>query len=470
MRLIVDREREIEGFTPEEYWEIYCTVKGDPPKSEFIVGLIKIGEKKAIVTNGNDAKIVTDDLIKAKYEIVDIQKREVKKNPYPPFTTSTMTQAGARHFYWSAKKTMSVAQALYEEGLITYHRTDSTYIAKPALEKVREFIAVRFGTKYLPMTPRFYKTKAKVAQEAHEAIRPTDVEKGFSITTNKFAKEAEKLYDLIWKRFVASQMQASIYDETKIDVLAVQIMKFDGWRVLFKKIEDAVELPILSKGDTLSLIKVDPQQKFTQPPARYNEASLIKTLEKLGIGRPSTYAPIITTIQVRNYVEKDEGKFHPTTIGMAVNDFLMINFPDVFDYSFTADMENTLDEIAKGDVVWTGVIGKFWNPFEKKLTTVEETAERVKIQTESLGKVCPECKEGDLVIRIGRFGKFISCSRFPDCKHTEKFTEKLEMKCLLCKKGDVVVKNTSKGRKFYGCSRYPKCKWASWRKPKKIEK
>jgi DNA topoisomerase-1 len=484
VRLIVERESEIKAFKPQEYWEIYVTVKKLKSSftKEFTVQLIKIKDKKVDIKDGETSKKVVSDLKNCNYEVTDIQKKEVKKNPYPPFTTSTMTQAAARLMYWSAKRTMSVAQSLYEEGLITYHRTDSTNMASSAIEKLRDYIKKNYGIDYLPERPIFYKTKSKVAQEAHEAIRPTNVNSKFKIRNSRFAKDAEKLYQLIWKRFVACQMKASVYDETIIDVLAHisdhksqirnyllrasgQIMLFDGWKILYGKEEQTFRLPEVSKGERLSLVKVDPQQKFTQPPARYTEASLIKTLEKLGIGRPSTYAPIISTIQIRNYVVKEEGKFNPTAVGIAVNNFLISNFPDVFEYSFTAKMEDDLDNVATGDVIWTGVIGDFWKPFDRKLKDVTKNSKRVKIEVEKLGKKCPGCKKGELVIRIGRFGKFISCSRFPDCKYTDKYIEKLGMKCPECKKGDVVIKNTKKNRKFYGCSRFPDCKWASWRKP-----
>lgn len=494
VRLIVEREREIEAFKPEEYWEIFCEVESLKLKAEnkFITKLIKIDGKKAEIKDGKRAEKVVSDLKKAAYSVFDAKKKEVKKNPYPPFTTSTLTQSAARMFFWSAKRTMSVAQKLYERGLITYHRTDSTHIARTALFGVRSFIKKVYGDKYLPEKPRVYKTKSKLAQEAHEAIRPTKL-KGIS---SGLTKEHKRLYDLIWKRFVTCQMAASVYDKTTIDVaaqvekrkkekkyllrVAGQIMKFDGWRIVYGETKDqkskiknddkTTELPPVTKNDPLQLIEVDPQQKFTEPPPRYGEASLIKTLEKLGIGRPSTYAPTISTIQIRNYVEKIEGRFHPTPVGITVNDFLIKNFPDVFDYSFTADMEGGLDKVANGKAKWTKEIGDFYHPFEKKLEQVSEKSKRVKIEVEAVGKKCPECKNGDLVIRIGRFGKFISCSRFPKCKHTEKFIEKIGMKCPDCGKGEVIIKQTRKGRKFYGCSRYPKCKWASWRKPRSPER
>lgn len=474
VRLIVEREREIDKFKKDEYWEIFSLVKGKG--GEFQIFLSKIEDKKAQVGDGKTAETIIEDLKKAEYEVFNVAKRQVVKKPYPPYTTSTMTQAAARLLGWSAKKTMNVAQQLYEEGLITYHRTDSLFVAKSAVSKLRSFIKTKYGEKYLSAEERFYKTTSKVAQEAHEAIRPTDVAKKNDL--DKHAKDKSSLYDLIARRFTATQMAESIYDETVIDVQARgnkiyllrasgQVMKFDGWKILFKNGEDGeVSLPEVEKDERLQLVKAWGEQKFTQPPVRFNEASLIKTLEKLGIGRPSTYAPIISTIQIRNYVEKDEGKFKPTPVGVAVNDFLIANFPDVFEYAFTAEMENDLDQVANGVLNWEDTIGYFWKPFGKKLETVGK-AKRVKIETEKLGKKCPECKKGELVIRIGRFGKFISCSRFPDCKYTERFIEKINMKCPECKKGEVIIKKTKKGRKFFGCSRYPECTWASWRKPGK---
>jgi DNA topoisomerase-1 len=498
VRLIVEKEREIEKFKAEEYWEIYLNVKSANKdskadkqiiESEFTVQLIK-----QEVKNKKTADEILADLKKASYKVYDVRKRQVTKSPYPPFTTSTMTQAAARIMGWSSKKTMSIAQKLYEEGLITYHRTDSLNLSVPAVMKARDFIKKEYGASYLPEKPRFYKTTSKMAQEAHEAIRPTGLNSKLQITDEKqspalrdnFFGDEEKLYELIWARFIACQMNPSVYDETTIDVVASlqatsyllrasgQIMKFDGWRRVIPAKKDSeevvVSLPEVSKEEKLDLVRTWGDQKFTQPPARFNEASLIKTLEKLGIGRPSTYAPTITVIQLRNYVEKNESKqFVPTTIGVAVNDFLMLNFPDTFDYQFTADMEGQLDSVAEGKLPWVKTIKDFWKPFDKKLIDVEKNAKRVKIEVEKLGRKCPECKEGELVIRTGRFGKFISCSRFPECKHTEKYLEKVGVKCPECKVGEVIVKKTSKGRKFFGCSRYPECKYASWRSPKKEE-
>jgi len=477
VRLIVEKEREIEKFKRQEYWEIFCLVAKKDTKEEFLVRLLRLKGETAKLTNEKQAKEAVEALKQSSYKVASVEKREVKKSPYPPFTTSTMTQAAARVFGWSAKRTMSLAQRLYEEGYITYHRTDSTIVATSAIERLRGFIKTNYGEAYLPEAPRIYKTASKVAQEAHEAIRPTDPSAKFDPKSSRFAKDEETLYLLIWRKFVASQMKEAVYDETTIDVSAGeallrasgQVIKFDGWKkVMPSKLDElgAVRLPEVKQGEDLSLIKVDPQQKFTEPPARFTEASLIKTLEKLGIGRPSTYAPIISTIQVRNYVEKDQGKFLPTPVGIAVSDFLVENFPDVFDYAFTAEMEDHLDSIADGKNVWTDSIKKFWNPFNSKLTDVTKHSKRVKIAVEKLGRKCPTCKKGELVIRVGRFGKFISCSRFPDCKHTEKYVEKIGMKCPECGKGDVIIKKTGRGKRFFGCSRYPKCKWASWRNPK----
>lgn len=474
VRLIVEKEREIEKFKPVEYWEIASLVTKEKKKElEFLIDLSKIDGKKAEVGSKAEAEKIVTDLKKTDYLVDDVKRREVKKRPLTPFTTSTMTQTAASLFGWSARKTMTVAQKLYEKGLITYHRTDSVNLAAQAVTKVRDYIAKNYGNEFLPEQPRFYKTKSKAAQEAHEAIRPTNLE--HKVDTG----DGKKLYDLIWKRFVACQMAESIFDETTIIVLAGkyelrasgQIMKFEGWRkVMPLKISNIEELPEVTKGDNLDLVKVNSEQKFTQPPARYNEASLIKTLEKLGIGRPSTYAPTIYTIQIRNYVEKEDRKFKPTSVGIAVNDFLLANFPGVFDYDFTANMEDSLDDVAQGDMDWTKVLKDFYPSFEKKVVSVDKNAKRVKIEVEKLGKTCPKCgkeEKGELVVRTGRFGKFISCSRFPDCDYTEKYLNKVGMKCPDCKKGDVIAKKTKKGRKFFGCSRYPDCKFASWTDPSK---
>ena len=471
VRLIVEREREIQKFKSIEYWEIIVDLKN---KHSFSAQLLKLNGKTPILDQKEKTDVVVKELKEADYKISKVTKKETLKTPPPPFTTSTMTQNTTHLFGWSAKRTMMVAQRLYEEGLITYHRTDSVHLSETALGQARSYIEKTFGKAYLPNSPRFYKTKSKNAQEAHEAIRPTQINN----LGGELISEQKKLYQLIWNRFLACQMTQAVFDSTAIDVVAEyrknlyllrasgQIIKFDGYKkVLPGSSNGEITLPPVEENENLTLVKVNPSQKFTLPPAKFNEASLIKTLEKLGIGRPSTYAPIITTIQIRSYVEKDEGKFTPTTVGNAVTDFLVKYFPDTFEYSFTADMEADLDLVAENKKDWTKIVKQFWTPFDKILKDVTKNAKRVKIEVEKIGKKCPECKEGELVIRVGRFGKFISCSRFPDCKFTDKYQDRINVKCPECKKGEVIIKKTGKGRKFYGCSNYPDCKFASWKKP-----
>lgn len=487
VRLIVEREREIEKFVPEEYWEIGCELrKRIGQKREdlptFLARLTKKNGEVIKVENGQDAKEVVGELKKAGFEVEKVEQKEVKRSPLPPFITSTLQRNAFQKLGFSSKQTMRLAQGLYEKGLITYHRTDSVVLSSEALNKIRDYIAGKYSEDYLPDKPRFFKTKSKLAQEAHEAIRPTEFKSPAEI---KFANDQERrLFDLIFKRAVGSQMKEAIYDQTRVFVRAVggvnvytllaegRVIKFPGWLILHEqkesgeKDQEGEPLPPLERGDELALIKVLSEQKFTQPPPRYNDASLIKALEERGIGRPSTYAPIISTIQIRQYVERAEKKFQPTVLGITVNDFLVDYFPAIVDYDFTAQMEDELDKIARGEEKWVKVIGDFYDPFNKKLEGVAQVAERVSVPTEVTGEKCPKCEEGDLVIRVGRFGKFISCSRFPDCDYKKTYLEKVEgMKCPKCK-GDVVVRKTKKGKRFFGCSNYPRCKWASWRKPK----
>ncbi|OGM79355.1 DNA topoisomerase I, partial [Candidatus Woesebacteria bacterium RIFOXYB1_FULL_38_16] len=435
VRLIVEREREIQKFKSIEYWEIIVDLKN---KHSFSAQLLKLNGKTPILDQKEKTDVVVKELKEADYKISKVTKKETVKTPPPPFTTSTMTQNTTHLFGWSAKRTMMVAQRLYEEGLITYHRTDSVHLSETALGQARSYIEKTFGKAYLPDTPRFYKTKSKNAQEAHEAIRPTQINN----LGGELISEQKKLYQLIWNRFLACQMTQAVFDSTAIDVVAEyrknlyllrasgQIIKFDGYKkVLPGSSNGEITLPPVEENENLTLVKVNPSQKFTLPPPKFNEASLIKTLEKLGIGRPSTYAPIITTIQIRSYVEKDEGKFTPTTVGNAVTDFLVKYFPDTFEYSFTADMEADLDLVAENKKDWTKIVKQFWTPFDKILKDVTKNAKRVKIEVEKIGKKCPECKEGELVIRVGRFGKFISCSRFPECKFTDKYQDRINVKC-----------------------------------------
>ncbi len=492
VRLIVEREREILAFKQEEYWEVIA--KFTPQLQEerpFEAKLVRIGEKVAEIKTKGDAERIVAELKTLEHKVGSVETKEVRRYPYPPFTTSTLQQAAANLFSWSAKRTMQIAQALYEEGLITYHRTDSLNLAAEAVKEARSYIGKEFGNKYLPEAPRFYKTKSKVAQEAHEAIRPTQVSgsRGQGLDRDK-----QRLYELIWKRFMACQMAEAVYEQTSVDITAqrsgetqdsgfrTQEKKqengdnrnylfrangskqiFEGWQTLYKKEE--MELPPLSVGDLLKLLGLLPSQHFTEPPPRYTEASLIKILEEYGIGRPSTYAPIISTVQERQYVEKVDKKFQPTNLGLAVNDFLVANFPNVFDYQFTAKMEDELDEIANGQKQWVPVIREFYDPFKELLTKVGETAERVKVEVETSDEVCPN-DGAPLIGRIGRFGRFLACSKFPECKFTKPFQKKIDMKCPKCGTGDVIVRRTRSKKSFYGCSRYPDCDFASWTKPK----
>jgi DNA topoisomerase-1 len=373
---------------------------------------------------------------------------------------------------------MNVAQRLYEQGDITYHRTDSFNLAPVAIETVRKYIGETYGAEFLPATSRIYKTAGKVvAQEAHEAVRPTHIEVSpDKFTGQEMAHDQEKLYSLIWRRTVGCQMADALFDDTKVVVGAGEneltatgaVIKFAGWKKLFLKDKDKDEaqiLPELVMGDKLKKNKVTGEQKFTQPPARFNDASLIKELENRGIGRPSTYAAIISTIIDRRYVEQKERKFFPTSIGIAVVDFLVANFPQQMEYEFTALMESELDDVADGKLKWKKMLSQFWGAFRDKILSVDKDSARVGVPTVSTGNKCPICHEGEEVIRDGKFGKFLSCSRYPECKYTAPFIEYVEgVKCEKCGKR-VVLKKTRTGRGFYGCEDYPNCTWASWHKP-----
>ncbi|HOX95802.1 MAG TPA: type I DNA topoisomerase [Candidatus Woesebacteria bacterium] len=475
VRLIVEREREIEKFKPVEYWQIKVlveTIRGE----KFELELAKIKGKKADVHDGELAKKVLEVLEKAEYLVKDIKKSERNAAPHPPFKTSTLQQAAANVLGWSAKKTMNVAQRLYEQGDITYHRTDSFNLASTAIETVRKYVSEVYGAEYLPIAPRFYKTGSKVvAQEAHEAVRPTHIEVSpDKFTGQEMAHDQEKLYSLIWRRTVGCQMSDALFDDTKVVVAAGETeltatgetVKFPGWKKLFLK--DKGEEPVLPEmavGDSLTKKKVIGEQKYTQPPARYNDASIIKELEKRGIGRPSTYAAIISTIIERRYVEQREKKFFPTSIGMAVVDFLMANFPQEMDYEFTAKMEDSLDDIADGKLNWKKMLSAFWDKFKERIVKVDKDSARVGVPAVETGRKCPECDKGKEVIRDGKYGKFLSCSLYPECKYTAPFIEYVAgVKCEKCGKR-VVLKKTRAGKDFYGCEGYPKCTWASWHKP-----
>ncbi|UZE93457.1 MAG: type I DNA topoisomerase [Candidatus Nealsonbacteria bacterium] len=491
VRLVVEREKEIESFVPQEYWSIEALLKKsfgfaqdkqkteNKEQKEFKALLVKKDGKtipKLEIKTKKQATEIIKDLKGTEYRVVDIEKKETKKNPLPPFMTSTLQQESWGRFRFPAKLTMRIAQNLYERGLITYHRSDSLNLSNLALFGAKRFIIENYGKNYWAGFLRKYKTKSKTAQEAHEAIRPTYLSK----TPEKLEKEAKlnrnvlKLYELIWKRFIACQMAPAVFDSVKVNIGAKkytfrangQTLKFDGFlKVYLIKFEEN-KLPFLTKNEILELIKLIPSQHFTQAPPRYTEATLIKVLEENGIGRPSTYAPIISTIQERNYIEKDEKKrFCPTEIGIVVNNLLVNHFPKIVDVNFTAKMEEDLDEIAKGEKKWVPVIREFYIPFEENLKKKEKEIPDKKLTYEKTSKKCPKCG-GSIIIKLGRYGKFYACSNFPKCKYTEPLKKNtLGIKCPKCKKGEIVEKRTKKGKIFYGCSNWPNCDFATWYKP-----
>lgn len=478
VRLIAEREKEIEAFKADEYWEIAVQVRSKKVEGgsgdTFEVNLVKIDGKTAEIKNETRAREVEAELNQAEYIVEKVEKKERRTYPHPPFKTSTLQQAAANVLGWSAKKTMAVAQRLYEKGAITYHRTDSLNLVESAVEAIRELIGEKFGKDCLPEKGIYYKTSGKVvAQEAHEGIRPTQIENGeLTIDSGETDRDEVKLYELVWRRTVACQMVPAVVDQTKVNVNAGkyllvatgQTIKFASWKKLYKLVDEVI-LPVVVEGQKLDKEKVVAEQKFTQAPPRFNDASLIKELEKKGIGRPSTYAPTISTILLRGYVERKQKRFFATQVGTVVTEFLVKNFPKEMEYEFTAKMEADLDEIAEGKQDWQKVLSDFYGPFEK--TVVKATdAERIKMPVESTGKPCPLCQSGEVVIRVGKFGKFYSCSRFPECKYTARLIEYVDG--VVCPKdaGRVMVKKTKTGREFFGCENYPNCDYASWTRPK----
>lgn len=473
LKLVVDREREIEAFKAQEYWTIEVTLDGQA-KKEFDANLLKIDDKKIEIGNKKESDKVVNDLEKAKYKVIDVKAMDARKYPNPPYTTSTMQQAGSNNLGFSARRTMRAAQKLYEKGLITYMRTDSVNLAPAAISATRKYIEKTFGKEYLPSKERHYKVKSKLAQEAHEAIRPTNIN---ILSDSVEVGDEQKLYKLIRNRTVVCQMAEAVVAETTIEIEAQgngkyllrasgQKIKFDGWYKVYGKapIKEQV-LPEISLDENLSMKKVTPTQKFTEPPARYTEATLIRDLEKHEIGRPSTYAPTISTLYDRFYIEKLEArKIGPTPIGKTVVDFLVKYFSNIVDLSFTAKMEGDLDEIARGEKKLAATMEAFWGPFEKQVEKVLEEADKMKVDVEKTDEKCEKCGK-DMVIRYGRFGKFMACSGFPDCKNTKALNEETGMVCP-DDNGKVVMKRTRKGKAFWGCENWPKCKYASWKKPK----
>jgi len=475
VRLVAEREKEIEDFVAQEYWRIMATLLKLKTK-EFEALLVKKDGKtidRLEIKNKKQADQILKDLKDAEYIVSAIERKEVKRNPLPPFTTSSLQREAWKRFHWSAKMTMRNAQQLYETGLITYHRTDSVNLSNLALTTTKKYIIENFGQKYWAGFFRKYKAKGKT-QEAHEAIRPTFVSQTPENIKTKLDNKQFKLYDLIWRRLVASQMAQAVFDSTAIDIQANhytfrtngQILRFNGFLKIYPIQYEEKELPQLTKEEILELIKLIPSQHFTKPPPRYTEATLIKFLEEHGIGRPSTYAPIMSTIQNRNYVQKNENKrFQPTEIGTVVNNLLTEHFPKIVDINFTAKMEKDLDNIIDDKEEWVPIIKKFYGSFEKNLKQKEEEISKKDIAQEKTNKICPECGS-PILIRLGRFGRFYACSNFPKCKYTEPLEKNvLDIQCPKCKKGQIVEKRTKRGKVFYGCDQYPDCDFALWDKP-----
>lgn len=495
VKIIVDREREIENFVPIEYWTIEAELLKDTKEksNSFRALLIKTADsKKAEVKNRDEATAIKSDLENAVYSVSSVNVKRTPRQPAPPFITSTLQQEAWRRFRFTAKMTMATAQQLYEGlpvgnegsvGLITYMRTDSTHVAPSAVTEVRNYISEKYGSDYLPAHARSFSRKVKGAQEAHEAIRPTKVWRTPASIKQYLNATQYKIYNLIWQRMVASQMAAASFENTTVDIDAKcslsknkyllratsSINVFPGFIILYseKKDDDEEEkspaLPQMVKGDTLKLLNLFDEQHFTKPPSRYTEATLIKMLEQWGIGRPSTYAPILSTIQDREYVTKPGGSFKPTELGIIVNDLLFQHFSNIVNIDFTAHLENDLDKIASGDRNWIEVVKEFYEPFNADLQKAGEAIEKVKLADEETDEVCPLCSK-PVVIKVGRFGKFLACSGYPDCKYTSSFKIKTGAKCPECG-ADIIEKRSKKKRTFYGCSNYPKCTFAINTKP-----
>ncbi len=499
VRIIVDREQEIQNFVPQEYWTI--EVELAPPKEKEAGFKAKLASfidgAKLDVRDKEEADKIVADLEKAKYAVKSVGTKQVARQPAPPFITSTMQQEAWRKLRFTAKRTMAIAQQLYEGlplgkegsvGLITYMRTDSTHVATSAMSEVREFISEKYGRNFLPSKPRSFAKKVKWAQEAHEAIRPTKIHRE-PVQIKPFLNSDQlKLYELIWKRMVASQMASALYDTTNIEIQASNVtvnkakqpqgyllkatssvVKFPGFMTVYNESKDEgerkenlVSLPELKVGDRLTYLGIFPDQHFTQPPPRYTEATLIKALEQEGIGRPSTYAPTLSTIQERDYVHKEDGKFYPEELGEIVNGILNEHFPKIVNLGFTAQMEGLLDEIAQGKQEWIAVLQGFYPPFEETLRKAWDNVEKVNV-AQATDEICPNCGQ-PMVIKVGRFGKFLACSGYPECKTTKPLLIKTGVRCPQCG-GDLVERTNKRKKVFYGCSNYPQCQFTTSYKP-----
>jgi len=493
VRLVVDREREIEAFVAEEFWILRVKLTRPNGQDPFWAKVVALRDGKKLTVASEDVAAATlSQLVSGRYSVADVKTKSVPHKPAAPFTTSTLQQESSRRLHFTASQTMALAQQLYEGvslgkgdsvGLITYMRTDSPHLATSAVAEIRDFVAAEFGQEFVPAKPHRYTSKSKFAQEAHEAIRPTSVANTPERMKAFLDARQLRLYTLIWQRAVASQMSPSVYDNLTVTVDAVTKANdgflleagssrctFQGFERLYRERADEPEpgddegtqLPDLKEGEKLAYADSEREQKFTQPPARYTEATLVKMLEQKGIGRPSTYAPTLSVIQYREYVMKEAGRFRPTKLGIVVNDLLNEHFPRVVDIGFTAKMEGQLDDVAQGERDWVSVVSEFYLPFASELDGAEQRIAHVDV-TEPTNEVCPNCGK-PMIVRSGRFGRFIACSGYPECKTTKKVTVPTGAHCPECG-ADIIVKRSKKGKTFYGCSKYPECKFAMPRKP-----
>lgn len=493
VKLIVDRERDIEAFQEEEYWSVIATLTTQEDEA-FEAKLHHRAGKKLNLPNEESANQVARDVTGLDWKVSRVTKKERRRNPAPPFTTSTLQQEAARKLGFPAKKTMRLAQQLYEGlpmgklgtlGLITYMRTDATRVSNEAITEVRAYIKETQGASYVPEKPRQYASK-KGAQEAHEAIRPTSTIRTPSEIKQFLSRDQLRLYRLIWERFVASQMSSAVFDAMSVDVKVEDYLfratgsqlKFAGFLKIYQEGSDSDSkeddskdrlLPELKVDELVLLQKLDLLQHFTQPPPRFTEAMLVKTLEEEGIGRPSTYAPIIDTIGARGYVQREEKRFRPTELGIIVTDLLAESFPRLLDVKFTAGLEEELDGIEEGNMVWQEVIGEFYGPFAEDLKKAYDELERIEVQDEVSDVLCEKCGS-NMVYKLGRYGKFLACPGYPECKNTKPILDEIGIECSLCKDqgregGQLVRRRSRQGRYFYGCSNYPDCNYTSWQRP-----
>ncbi|RKY37954.1 MAG: type I DNA topoisomerase [Candidatus Omnitrophota bacterium] len=479
LRLIVEREREIKEFVPQEYWELIAELSKSCEHKIFKAKLIKIGGRKAEIKDSQTAHSLVAKLREQKFIVEKVDERESKQNPPSPFKTSTLQQEAFNKFKFPASRTMRLAQDLYEGmdigdegrvGLITYMRTDSLRLAPSAVDEIREFIHKNYGQEYLPLRPNIYKSRGH-AQEAHEAIRPTSIFRTPDKIRDYLSPEHFKLYELIWKRTLASQMVAMRYIQKTVDVKVDDClfravgrrMLFPGFTVIYDK-EDMEDLPLLQVGEELNLIDIEAKQHFTKPPPRYTDASLVRTMEEKGIGRPSTYAPTIQTLLKREYIRRREGRFYPTELGTVVSELLVDYFPKIMDLGFTAEIEEELDKVEEGELDWRDVVRQFYQPFIEQLESAYSRMREVKKEEEETGETCPECGR-KLVIKWSRRGRFISCSGYPECKYAKSITTGIKCPQPGCD-GELVERKSKKGKIFYGCSRYPECNFTTSKLPK----